>query len=52
MSTPSSLQERLSPLVYLANNPISLLGVLLTTTGGVAWLFTLPVQFGEQAGHP
>lgn len=43
---------RLSPLVYLANNPISLLGVLLATTAGVAWMFTLPAHFSEQEPHP
>jgi len=44
--------RRLQPLVYLSNNVISFIGVLLTTTAGVAWLFLLPVHFGEQAGHP
>ena len=34
----------LSPLVHLANNPVSFIGVLLATTGGVAWFFVLPVQ--------
>jgi hypothetical protein len=41
-----------SPFVHLSNNWISLLGVVLTTTGGVSWLFVLPVQFGEAASHP
>lgn len=44
--------SRLGPLVYLADNWISLLGVLLTTTGGVAWLFTLPAHFGGGDAHP
>jgi hypothetical protein len=35
----------LSPLVHLSNNPLSFLGVLLTTTGGITWLFILPAQF-------
>ncbi|MCB9386089.1 MAG: DmsE family decaheme c-type cytochrome [Bryobacterales bacterium] len=38
---------RLGPLVYLANNWISLLGVAFVTTAGVAWLFTLPLQLGS-----
>ena len=32
----------LSPLVYLSSNTISLLGVVLATTGGVSWFFLLP----------
>ncbi len=45
-------QGWISPLVYLSNNWISLVGVVLTTTGGVCWFFLLPVQFGEAANHP
>lgn len=44
--------KKLSPLVHLANNPLSFLGVLLTTTGGVAWLFVLPVHVRGGAVHP
>ena len=40
-------QGWLAPVIYLSNNVISFLGVLLTTTGGVSWLFVLPVHFGE-----
>lgn len=40
------------PIVSLSANPTSFLGVLLTTTGAVAWLFTLPVHFGGGPGHP
>ncbi len=47
-----SSQGWISPLIYLSNNWISLAGVVLTTTGGVCWLFLLPVQFGEAASHP
>jgi hypothetical protein len=32
----------ISPLVYLSSNPLSLLGVVLTTTGAVSWFFLLP----------
>ena len=47
-----NLSEQLRPLVYLSNNPFSFLGVLLTTTGGVAWLFILPIHTGARVGHP
>ncbi len=44
---------RLGPLVYLADNWISLLGVALVTTAAVAWFFTLPAQLGPGGdAHP
>jgi len=52
MRTFFSQREWLAPLIHLSNNWISLAGVLLTTTGGVSWLFVLPLQFGEAADHP
>jgi NapC/NirT cytochrome c family, N-terminal region len=42
----------LSPLVHLANNWISLLGVLLVTTSGVFWLFLLPTTIKAEAASP
>jgi hypothetical protein len=42
---------RTGPLIYLANNPLSLIGVVLTTSGGAAWLFLLPTYLGGQE-HP
>lgn len=45
-------KQWLSPLVHLANNPISFLGVLLATTGGVAWFFVLPVQLRGLETNP
>ncbi len=42
----------LSPAVMLASNPISLLGVVLTTTGGVMWMFLLPSMVSGRASHP
>lgn len=42
----------LSPAVLLASNPISLLGIVLTTTGGVLWLFLLPSMISGNASHP
>ena len=41
-----------SPAVLLASNPISLLGVVLTTTGGILWLFLLPSMITGKASHP
>ena len=49
---PLWLTRWLGPVVYLSNNLISLLGVILTTTGGVSWLFLLPVYVGEAPEHP
>jgi hypothetical protein len=36
------LRDWLKPVIYLASNWISLLGVVLTTTGGVMWVLLLP----------
>ena len=43
---------RLSPLVYLASNIISLIGVVLVTTAGILWLLTLPAFWKGEAGTP
>jgi nitrate/TMAO reductase-like tetraheme cytochrome c subunit len=51
MSDGNTQGGRTGPLIHLANNPISLIGVVLTTTGGVAWLFLLPAYLGGQE-HP
>lgn len=47
-----SLREWLSPIVQLSNNPISLTGVVFTTTGAVLWLFLLPTMLTGSASHP
>jgi hypothetical protein len=52
MNSDSMKQGWLSPLIYLSNNVISFLGVVLATTGGVAWLFILPVHLGGSETHP
>jgi hypothetical protein len=39
-------------LVHLANNPLTFLGVILTTTGGVLWLFILPLEMTSGAANP
>jgi nitrate/TMAO reductase-like tetraheme cytochrome c subunit len=42
----------LSPLVHLANNWISLLGVVIVTTAAVFWLFLLPTTIKAEASSP
>lgn len=37
------LQRLLSPVLYLANNWVSRIGIFLVTTAGVSWFFLLPV---------
>ena len=48
----SNLTTWFRPVVTLSANPTTFVGILLTTTGGVAWLFLLPVSFGGGPGHP
>lgn len=47
-----SLKEWLRPVVYLANNRISLVGVVLVTTGGILWIFLLPATFRTHSQDP
>lgn len=47
-----SLKEWLRPVVYLANNWISLVGVVLVTTGGILWIFLLPATFRTHSQDP
>src|SRR5580698_9410623 len=42
----------LSPLVHLANNWISLIGVILVTTATIFWLFLLPTTMKGAASSP
>jgi NapC/NirT cytochrome c family, N-terminal region len=42
----------LLPLVYLSNNWLSLIGVVVVTTSTVFWLFLLPVTLRGQITHP
>ncbi len=46
------IREWLRPVVYLANNWISLAGVILVTTGGLLWLFLLPAMFRTHSKDP
>jgi len=48
----SDSKQRLRSFVHLANNWISLAGILLVTTAGVAWLFTLPTHLSGGEPHP
>ncbi len=52
MSPATNGGGRLGPLIHLSQNWISRIGILLTTTGGVAWLFSLPVHFSGEEPHP
>jgi len=42
----------LSPLVHLANNWISLLGVVLVTSSTIFWLFLLPTTLRGETQNP
>ncbi|MGO4881791.1 MAG: NapC/NirT family cytochrome c [Bryobacteraceae bacterium] len=46
------LPNKLSSLVYLSNNWLSLTGVVMVTTATVFWLFLLPITLRGQATHP
>ena len=52
MNTVTSGGGRLGPLIHFSQNWLSRIGILLTTTGGVAWLFSLPVQLSSEEPHP
>src|SRR5450755_2453902 len=41
-----------SPVAYLASNLISLLGVVLVTTGGILWVMLLPSWWRDETNHP
>jgi hypothetical protein len=51
-SQPSVWRGPLSPLVHLANNWISLIGVVLVTTTTVFWMFLLPTTLKGVASSP
>jgi hypothetical protein len=39
----------LSPLLYLSSNALSLIGVVLATSGAVSWFFLLPTLIGSES---
>ena len=45
-------RDRIAPLIYLANNWISLIGVVVVTTATVFWLFLLPFTLRGEITHP
>jgi nitrate/TMAO reductase-like tetraheme cytochrome c subunit len=45
-------REYLSPIVYLSNNLISLIGVVIVTTAAVLWLLLLPSSFHMEGQNP
>lgn len=49
---PFFSRDRLAPLVYLADNWLSLIGVVVVTTATVFWLFLLPITLRGQITHP
>ncbi len=49
---PQTSSDWLPRLIHLSNNPLTFLGVILTTTGGVSWLFILPLQMTGEAANP
>jgi hypothetical protein len=48
----SKVRAFLSPLIYLSNNFVSLVGVVLATIGGVTWLLLLPTSIRGGYLHP
>jgi hypothetical protein len=48
----TQLRRWLTPLVYLSNNWISLIGVVLVTATGIIWLLLLPVTLRGAIAHP
>jgi hypothetical protein len=46
------VREWLSPLVYLSNNWVSLLGVVLVTGSAISWFFLLPISMRGQVQNP
>jgi hypothetical protein len=52
MTDMKKLRGSLSPIVYLSNNWISLIGVVVVTAAGGAWLLLLPVTLRGGITHP
>ena len=49
---PETSSNWLARLIHLSNNALTFMGVILTTTGGVSWLFILPLQMSGEAANP
>ena len=52
MAIPEPSSNWLARLIHLSNNVLTYLGVILTTTGGVSWLFMLPLSMTGEAANP
>ena len=52
MRTAPKWAARLSPLVHLSNNWLSLVGVVIVTTATVFWLFLLPTTLRGEVHNP
>ncbi len=52
MNTAKEKRSWLAPLVFLAHNPLSFVGLFLVNAAAVIWLFILPVVTGEGERHP
>lgn len=48
----SRLRELLSPLVYLSNNALSLIGVVLITSAAILWILLLPNMVRGEVDNP
>ena len=51
-SLDSSARDWLSPVLYLSNNWISLLGIVIVTSATVFWFFLLPTTLKGEASNP
>ena len=51
MATPETTHW-LPRLIHFSNNVLTFLGVILTTTGGVSWLFILPLSMTGESSNP
>ncbi len=52
MNVSPEKRSWLAPLVHLAYNPLTFVGLFLVNTAAVIWLFVLPVVVREGALHP
>jgi hypothetical protein len=52
MPNPQPPGDWLARLIHLSNNLLTFAGVVLTTTGGVSWLFILPLSMTGEASNP
>lgn len=51
-SQPRPNRPRLAALFYLADNPLSYVGLFLVNSAAVTWIWVMPVMFKEGTSHP